>query len=380
MRICYFADGRSVHTKRWMKFFAEKGHEMHLISFAPMSAGDVEDFKQINVECHGDIGLFYLKKIWLTLQNLRRLKKILREEKIEILHCHYMTSNAWYSALSGFHPYIITIMGGGDVVGKDWKPDKNIQEKNLTPLALRKADLITSWSQLMADVARPFCRAETPIEVVHGGIHLENFFPGEKPAYLLEQWNIPRDAKVIFSPRLMRPLSNIDKIAEAFKLVSQEMPDAYLLIACPKHVVDDEYTEKIKRILTDAGLIEKTRFTVGVPHHEIADYFRLADVTVSIPDTDGTPMTVLESMACGTPAVIGDLPDYDKRYFENGETLLMIDIKNPQSIAGAVLKFLNDEKLTKKITAEARRRVVETGSYESQMLKMERLYESLVTK
>jgi len=33
MKICYFADAQSIHTQRWVKHFAEKGHEVHLISF-----------------------------------------------------------------------------------------------------------------------------------------------------------------------------------------------------------------------------------------------------------------------------------------------------------------------------------------------------------
>lgn len=378
MRICYFADGRSVHTQRWMKFFAERGHEMHLLSFSPMSADNVADFEKINIKCHGSTGNFYLKKFWLALGDLRKLKKILKAEKIDVLHCHFLTANAWYAALSGFHPYIITIMGGGDVVGKDWKPDTSFQAQNLTPLALRRADLITSWSPLMADVVRPYCRPETPIEVIHGGIHLENFTPGAKPSYLLERLGIPFDAKVIFSPRLMRPLSNIDQIAEAFGLLSSKLSNAFLVIACPKHEIDMAYTEKIKQILANNDLLEKTRFVIGIPHNEIADYFRLADVTISIPDTDGTPMTVLESMACGTPAVIGDLPDYDKRYFEDEKTVVMVETDNPQSIAAAVSRLLNENHLTENIIIEAQRRVVESGSYESQMSKMERLYEKLV--
>jgi len=30
MKICYFADAQSIHTQRWVKHFAEKGHEVHL--------------------------------------------------------------------------------------------------------------------------------------------------------------------------------------------------------------------------------------------------------------------------------------------------------------------------------------------------------------
>lgn len=35
MKICYFADAQSIHTQRWVKHFAKRGHEVHLISVKP---------------------------------------------------------------------------------------------------------------------------------------------------------------------------------------------------------------------------------------------------------------------------------------------------------------------------------------------------------
>jgi hypothetical protein len=33
MKICYFADGQSIHTQKWCIYFANLGHELHLITF-----------------------------------------------------------------------------------------------------------------------------------------------------------------------------------------------------------------------------------------------------------------------------------------------------------------------------------------------------------
>jgi len=373
MRICYFADGRYIHALRWMRYFAAKGHEMHLISFAEVGPEQIAELEAAGVKYHGHTRHFHIKKFWLTLRDLRFVRSVLKREKIDILHSHFLGANAWYGAFSGF-PHIITIMGGGDVNGPDWRPDSNIQARFLTPYALRKADHITSWSKLMADVVRPYCGDKKPIGVVHGGIHLERFSPGEKPTYLLEKLQIPADAKVVFSPRLMRPLSNIDKIAAAFEIVLEAFPGAFLVLAAPAAERDLEYENAVKKTIDQFGGTANARFVGPVLHDEIADNFRLADVTVSIPDIDGTPMTVLESMACGTPTVIGDLADYDKEYFEHEVTTLMVDVKNAQSIADAMLRYLTNTELAGKIANEARRRVEETGSYEFQMEKMDATY------
>ncbi|MDQ3799827.1 MAG: glycosyltransferase family 4 protein [Acidobacteriota bacterium] len=378
MNICYFADGRSIHTKRWMKYFIGRGQEMFLLSYVPLAPQEIAELEEMGVRYRGHTGGFHLKKFWLTLRDLRKLRRVLKQDKIDILHCHFLGAHTWLAALSRFHPYIITIMGGGDVRGRNWQPNANKAEKILTPYALRKADYVTSWSHLMADVARPYCSA--PIEVIHGGVHLDKFFPGDKPQYLLDRWQIPSDAKVIFSPRLMRPLSNIDKIAEAFVEVSRNAPDAYLIIAAPSWESFGDYENKVRDIIDRASLTAKARFVGMIPHHEIADYFRLADVTVAIPDIDGTPMTAMESMACSVPTVIGNQEDYDAEYFENEKTTLMVDVKNSSEIAKAILRLWSDKELSKRIIEEARRRTSESGGYETQMAKMERIYSELENK
>jgi len=379
MRICYLADGRYIHTRRWLRYFNEQGHDMHVISFAPMTPEHIRELEEAGGRYLGELGSFHFKRFWLTASELMSLRRLLRRAQIEVLHCHFLSSNAWYAALSGFRPIVITIMGGGDVCGPGWRPE-GARARILTPFALRRADLVTSWSGVMADVVRPYCREETPIEVVHGGVDLTRFHPGPKPEYLRQKWNLPQDAKIVFSPRLMRPLSNITQIAAAAGLVHEKLPQTYFLFASPAEERKEAYEGDVRRVLQEAGVADNARFVGPIPHNEMADYHRLADVTISIPSTDGTPMTVLESMACSTPVVVGDIPDYDTRYFEKGETVLMADPTDAASVAQALLRLLEDPSLAGRLATEAERRVRETGSYESQMSKMNELYRSLAAK
>jgi L-malate glycosyltransferase len=376
MRICYLADGRYVHARRWLRYFNEHGHDMHLISFAPMTPEHVRAVEEAGGRYLGELGGFHFKRFWLTVSELKWLRDLLRRERIDVLHCHFLGSNAWYAALSGFRPLVITVMGGGDVCGPGWRPE-GTRARVLTPFALRRADLVTSWSRVMAEAVRPYCREETPIEVIHGGVDLSRFHCGPKQEYLRERWNLPPDAKVVFSPRLMRPLSNITQIAAAAGLIHEKLPHTYFLFAAPAEERDQTYETEVRRVLRETGVADNARFVGPIPHHEMADYHRLADVTISIPSTDGTPMTVLESMACGTPVVVSDIPDYDPHYIEPDATVLAARYDDTTSVAGAVLKLLQEPERAARLVAEARRRVEETGSYEAQMSHMERLYRGL---
>ena len=379
MRICYFADGRSIHFHRWIRFFANAGHEMFFVSYQPVTDAQVQEIEASGARYLGAVGPFYVKQFWHTRRDLRWLKRTLKSERIDVLHCHFLGPNAWYAALSNFHPLVITVMGGGDVCGPDWRPQGKVAGY-LTPMALRRADAITSWSPLMAKVVRPYCGESTPIEVLHGGIDLRIFNPGERPQYLFDRWNIPRDARVIFSPRLMRPLSNLQYIAEAFIKVGAELSDCYLLFAYPLYAADAEYEARVRETIAQSPIADRVRFIGAIAHNEMADHYRLASVTISIPGTDGTPMSVLESMACGTPVITGNIPDYDQYYFDHESTVLAVNPEDPNEISTSLLRLLNDRGFVQKLTSEAKLRVEAKGSYEAQMSHLNRLYQAVSQK
>jgi L-malate glycosyltransferase len=349
---------------------------MSFISYQPINDEHVEQIEQSGASYIGAVGPFHAKKFWKTLRSLWWLKKACRDSKIDVLHCHFLSFNAWYAALSGFHPLVITIMGGGDVCGPDWKP-RGALASALTPYSLRRADLITSWSPLTGEVVNRWRKGRAPIEVTHGGVDFRVFYRAEKPDYLRKRLNLPADAKVIFSPRLMRPLSNIHQIALAAVNACHKEPNAYFIFAHPTSTVDAEYKNKVESIVKEGEITEHVRFVDAIPHGEMADHYRLADVTVSVPETDGTPMTVLESMACGTPVVVGDIPDYDPHYIEPGETVLSIRPQDTAGLARAILRLLDDSDLAGRLATEAWNRVRMTGGYEAQMSRVEKLYLSL---
>jgi glycosyltransferase involved in cell wall biosynthesis len=378
MRICYLADGRYVHTHRWMRYFSNRGHQTFLLTFAPMTEAHIEAVEAAGGKYLGELSPFFLKRSWRTAAQVRRLRRLLREHKIDVLHSHFVGVNSWYGALSHFHPAVITVMGG-DILGEDWKPGPDIRERVLTPFALRNADLITCWSQNLIDVVRRYSGPNVPIEVVHGGVDLERFSPSKsRPQYLLDQLKLPRDARVVLSPRLMRPLYNLDKIAAAAEAVCDAVPQAYFVFAVLPVATNESYEAKVREILSRGAVRDRVRFVGAISHDEMPDYYRLADVTVSIPSSDGTPMSVLESMAIGTPVLVSRIPNYDKQYIEDQKTVLMVDQKYSGAVATALIKLLQDRSFARTLATEAQRRVTATGSYESQMAKMEKLYEGLL--
>jgi glycosyltransferase involved in cell wall biosynthesis len=177
----------------------------------------------------------------------------------------------------------------------------------------------------------------------------------------------------------MRPLYNLDRIAEAARILCEKDPDVYFVFTYLLEAKDDVYEQRVHEIVGDLVTAKRVRFEPGVTHRDMADYYRLAMVTISIPSSDGTPMSVLESLACGTPVVVSDIPNYDEHYIEAGKTAQTARIDDVGSIVSALDSVIVNRALAEQLVTEGRRRVEGSGSYESQMTRMEELYQQLVS-
>ena len=76
MRICYLADGRYVHAHRWLRFFSERGHEMSLVSFAPVEQRHIAAIEDAGARYLGQLEPFHLKRFWRTTGQIARLKRL----------------------------------------------------------------------------------------------------------------------------------------------------------------------------------------------------------------------------------------------------------------------------------------------------------------
>ncbi len=111
---------------------------------------------------------------------------------------------------------------------------------------------------------------------------------------------------LILVPRQICEDRGIHLAIEAFSLVVSRFPKAVLSIVGPER--SPVYLNFCKRLIVEHGLESNVRFCPAVTNKGMLEVYRAADVTV-IPTLrrEGTSLSALESMACGTPAVITDV-------------------------------------------------------------------------
>src|SRR4030043_1661853 len=144
--ICFLGNIGSIHMLKWAKYFSDRGHSVHLISYNNPP-------KNYNIK---DLNLHLIRKripiqMWPfnTLLNLRLtlflVKELIKEIKPDIVNAHYVTSYGTLAALLGFHPLVITAWGSDILV----TPQKFLPSKWSVKYALKKSDLITCDAEHM---------------------------------------------------------------------------------------------------------------------------------------------------------------------------------------------------------------------------------------
>src|ERR1700682_2326769 len=101
MRILFVGDAGSIHLRRWLEHFRDRGAEVHVATFQPCSIEGVT-LHLLPRYGLGKLGYFF------ALRTLPRLQDLLRPD---IVHAHNVTSYGFLAAKSGLHPLIVTAWG-----------------------------------------------------------------------------------------------------------------------------------------------------------------------------------------------------------------------------------------------------------------------------
>lgn len=104
----------------------------------------------------------------------------------------------------------------------------------------------------------------------------------------------------------------------------------------------------------------------------------MSDVVVSVSSTDGTPMSVLEAMACGCNIVASNIPSLQE-WIKDGWNGYLVNVEDPEEISRKIEKCLfikSDER--QKIINRNLNIIEEKADYYSNMKRMEELYYGLM--
>ena len=360
MRLCFLAGANSVHSQKWIKYFAEKGHEIHWISLTPNC------FDRLNNVKYYFLREFSLKPLDI-LFNVILVRKLIRKINPDILHAHYAGVNGVLAALSGFHPFVLTAWGSDILIA-----GKSKARRPLVKFALKKADLITCNSELLKQEIVKLNNNVQKIRFIYWGTDIQRFKPGPVKEEIKERLEII-DSPAIISLRSLEPIYDVETLIRCIPFVLKKDPKAKFIIAGKG---SDE--KKLKKMATDLNIFDNIRFVGWIPNEEMPQYLRTVNLLVSTSLSDGDlSQGTQQAMACGLPIITTDLI-VNKNRIKNGENGIIFPTKAPEILAEKIITLLRNKELRVRLGEEGRKTIKDNLDHYKEMQKVSNLYEKLI--
>lgn len=207
------------------------------------------------------------------------------------------------------------------------------------------------------------------IDVVHNGVDTTRFAPSDTVS-ARQSLGIATEPYVIGMVASLIPKKNHLMLLRVAEEVRTHIPD--VLFICVGDSVQAEgggnmitrsgarihhasmaYREQVMQALDDMGLRDTCLF-LG-KRQDMCNVYNACDITVLTSRHEGTPNVLLESMACGVPAVVTNVSD-NARIVADGQAGYVVDVDDVQAMAGYILSFLRDADMRTAVGQSARRR------------------------
>jgi glycosyltransferase involved in cell wall biosynthesis len=366
--LAFLGDPNSLHMRRWMGYFSDRGHRITLLVpdgqvIVPglLPAISVERFVPFSRQRERLLG---------GLECRRSLSRLLRRVDPDVLHAHYVTGNAWHAWISGFHPYVVTVWGS-DILATGHRGTRG---RFYARVALRAADMVTGGSEHLVGAAIAAGARPGRTQYIHFGVDTERFSPGPDPAALRARLGLS-GCRVLLSSRAIAPLYRQSVVVRALA----HLPSDVVALMTSYHAHPDEVAS-IQQLAGQLGVADRLRIVDPLDDSELPELYRLADVVVSIPASDGGPVTVAEALAVGRPVVATDVPSVREWLAELDPAALVPvdDVAATTAAVEAVLSRGREERNQR--AARGRSAVAAKADWRTNMDRMETLYRELAAR
>lgn len=207
--------------------------------------------------------------------------------------------------------------------------------------SLKRADMVITVSEFSKNEIikyLPFLREK--IRITRSGVS-ERFHPmdkGRMPEEIRKKY--PWDDYILYLGTLEDPRKNVELIVNAYAHLKKAKKTEKRLLLCGRiSRYSRSLLQLIKKINLPGDIIVHSRW---IPDSDIPYIYNKARLVLLPSLYEGFGLPVLESMACGKPIIVSDIPPL--REVGSGAATF-IDPKNQEELGRAIETLLSDDKL-----------------------------------
>lgn len=196
------------------------------------------------------------------------------------------------------------------------------------------------------------------VTTIHHGIDVTRFKPSNKKEYKGRLAPL-KNKRVIFHPARMGIAKGCDVSVKAMRLIAEKFPDALLVLAGTKNIVDWGSTQQkdiayIVDLIDNLGIKNKLYIEM-FSLDEMVKLYAIAELCF-YPSTVGEPfgLTMLEALASGKPMIVtnsGGMPEI----IQDGINGYIVPIKDYEALASKAIMLLDNASVMERIGATGRK-------------------------
>lgn len=277
------------------KYLEMRGHEVFIV--APVKPEGEEKILLVP-----GIPFLLEKQHKVVFANHIKIIEFALENKIEIIHSHDPMALGMRALkvqkdlkLPHVHTYHTLLTEYRHYVPPPFTPDRRTVEE-FSKWFCNKVNIVIAPTEEIKQELISY-GVQRPIEVVPTGIDTIEFSqPPRKD--IRKEYGIPHDSILLMYAGRLAKEKNLEFLSKVVSRYMHENSNVWFLI-----VGDGPERKALESFFEDEGLIGRTIFTGYIPHKEMRDYYKAADLFVFASLTETQGLVVLESLASGTPVV-----------------------------------------------------------------------------
>lgn len=296
-----------------------------------------------------------------------RVKEILIEEKIDIVHAHgtRANSNTYSSAKKLGIPLLYTVHGWS------FHNDQNFLVKMLRTysekfLVRNATKTICVSNSNYEDGAKRFSMKNAT--VITNGINLAKFDLNKSFKDIRKEFNVRKDEVLVGFIARMTSQKDPFTLLKAIAKIPADSKIKFLIIG------DGDSKEEVLKMADELGINSRVIFESF--RQDIPDILHGIDIFCLPSLWEGLPIALLEAMAMAK-AVVATAIDGTKEVIVHEQNGLLVPVMNPDELANALIRLANDKALRDRLSKEARLTVEKNYNVERMTREVEKIYNEL---
>ncbi len=306
---------------------------------------------------------------WNAAKAAIKLRQIIKNEKISIVHTFFETSDLWAAPIAKFAgaPFLISSR-------RDMGILRDGKHHLAYPFANRIFDKVLVVSNEVKKFAMEHDRLPAKqVEVLYNGVDFSEIDKQIHAYSVREVLGIPTAAPIISLLANIRRLKGIDVLIQSAVKVCAEFPATRFLVAGA--TLEPDTMKDLEHAVACLGLGDNFLFPGQLSNPYPLLYG--SDVFVLPSRTEGFSNALIEAMACGLPCVATRVGG-NAEAIEEGISGYIVQSEDPDALADRILRLLRDPEAARRMGNSARESARKRFDIDAMMSRLMNVYDELL--